>query len=448
MINQEQELFVLNENGNNKNNGGSFSKKIIIAIVLAAAAACAVLFFLLPKLSAKEQNLDLFAEGVSVLGCDLSGQDFSTGEDLVQNAARDRVSAAQVLYRFGDEEYLITGEQAGMEIHYEPALEQAFAYGKSGNSSVDSDNLKYARTSGMPFECEISVDPALIEAAVTENFPNGSGTREANRIETSSDEETKTTEYEIRQPAGENDSIEVDVQKLCAEIENAFINSSNDPITVQSNGNSDSGQIIEVINSYQVGIAHPEMDSAYNIWKASEMLNGTEIKAGETWSMLDSLGSVEEDAGWKNANELIDEKIENIPGGGLNHLASTIYAAALACELDIEKHAQRPWPADYIEPGLDADIFSENADLKIRNTSDQSIYLVIECAAAENTLTVSFLGEPFDDGLKRELDSETVEENNDEGGITVEVTLNKENAAGNTEISDKLFEVKYKARNT
>ena len=109
-------------------------------------------------------------------------------------------------------------------------------------------------------------------------------------------------------------------------------------------------------------------------------------------------------------------------------------------------YMRRHWPADYIEPGLDADIFSENADLKIRNTTDQSIYLMIECAAEENTLTVSFLGKPFDDGAKRELNSEIIEENNEKGGITVRVSLQKKNASGSVEESDELFNVEYRAQ--
>ena len=445
MIEQEQELFILNENGPHKNEGGPSAKKTALILIIVAAAVCIVLFFLTSVFFETKQDPDLFADGVSVLGCDLSGKEFAAGEEIVRNEAEEKIAAAQVIYQIDGKDYVITGEQAGLTIQYEQALQQAFAYGKSGDHAADRGALEDARTTGTAFECQRNVESEMIASAVEQNIQSEAENDGAGRIKTVSDEATKTTGY-IVEETEETRSAAVDVQKLCEEIANAFIHSENGPISAEILSESGSGQAIEVINRYQTNIMHPELDSAYNIWKASSMINGTEIKPDETWSMLDTLGMLENEAGWKEANELIDGKMERVPGGGLNHLASTIYAAALASELDVEEHAQRPWPADYIEPGLDADIFSENADLKIRNTTDQSIYLMIECAAEENTLTVSFLGKPFDDGAKRELNSEIIEENNEKGGITVRVSLQKKNASGSVEESDELFNVEYRAQ--
>lgn len=158
--------------------------------------------------------------------------------------------------------------------------------------------------------------------------------------------------------------------------------------------------------------------------------------------MKEALGTLGEEDGWKLANELIGQKIEKVPGGGLNHLASTVYAAALTAGLEIEEHTSRPWPADYIDAGLDADIFSEGADLALRNASDHPVYLVIECDAEGKSLTVSFLGQPFEDGLERQVESETVTENGDLGGVTAEVSLKKGG------VTETLFEVDYQADGT
>ena len=242
------------------------------------------------------------------------------------------------------------------------------------------------------------------------------------------------------QPAAETPVVDVD--KLAEGIAAEIAVSGRGPVIAEEKAGGPGANAIEVRGSYGTAIEHPELDSAYNIWKASDLLNTTKIGPGETWSMKEALGTLGEEDGWKLANELIGQKIEKVPGGGLNHLASTVYAAALTAGLEIEEHTSRPWPADYIDAGLDADIFSEGADLALRNASDHPVYLVIECDAEGKSLTVSFLGQPFEDGLERQVESETVTENGDLGGVTAEVSLKKGG------VTETLFEVDYQADGT
>ena len=232
------------------------------------------------------------------------------------------------------------------------------------------------------------------------------------------------------------------MDKLAEGIAAEIAVSGRGPVIAEEKAGGPGANAIEVRGSYGTAIEHPELDSAYNIWKASDLLNTTKIGPGETWSMKEALGTLGEEDGWKLANELIGQKIEKVPGGGLNHLASTVYAAALTAGLEIEEHTSRPWPADYIDAGLDADIFSEGADLALRNASDHPVYLVIECDAEGKSLTVSFLGQPFEDGLERQVESETVTENGDLGGVTAEVSLKKGG------VTETLFEVDYQADGT
>lgn len=447
---KEQELLVY---------GGADTKKKRKSpvkwglLVLAIIAAAIVIVLLINNDTDYEVDTNAFAQGVHVLDCDLSGMTMDEARKTVENTANQKIMETEIRYRIGDSEYSISGQQADMEIDYEKALEQAFQYAKSDDPGKNRDELKYAAESGMLFPCDVSVDEIAVKSEVQKNDPfsgTATGSPENGTIKKIADEETKVTGYEIRQEKTEVNTTRIDAEKLTSDIVDALENFEDETVLIAAEKATDEQiqTVLEVIGSYQTKITHPELDSAYNIWKASDRLNTMEIKPGETWSMKDALGTLNMTDGWKSANELIDKKTQSVPGGGINHLASTIYAAALKSELDVEQRIARPWPASYIDPGLDADVFSKNADLKIKNSSEAPIFFVIECKATEGTLTASFLGNPFDDGLTREIAAETVTEENDLGGKTVKVSLEKKDAEGEITDTRKLYEDKYQAQET
>ncbi|WP_066686299.1 VanW family protein [Christensenella intestinihominis] len=420
--NRTPELLVLQERERGFRGGGPSRKWIWIVIgAIAVAAALFIILKIFPGMQSADPNT--FAKGVTVLDCDLSGLRYAEGEAAVQNAADRRISGQTVTYEIAGKQYTITGNDAGMTIDYSQALADAFAYGKNGDAQP-----------GGPFDCPVSTDAALIREEVSKNIPDTEANDIGNALEKTVDEENQTTGYELKK---QSEAPVIDTDKLVEGIAAEMAVFGSGPVIAEEADDGGQDAALKTRGSYETAIEHPELDSAYNIWKASDLLNTTEIGPGETWSMKEALGALEEADGWRQANELIDGQIVKTPGGGLNHLASTIYAAALASELEIEDHASRPWPADYIDAGLDADIFSDGADLAFKNTSDSPVYLVIECNAEGKTLTVSFLGQPFEDGLKRQVVSETVTESNDLGGVTAEVSLEKGSS------SEKLFEVEY-----
>jgi len=442
--NSEEQKLLLFDSENGKT-GKKAPVKWIVVLAVIAAAVIAVFVFANGS-GGPEVDADQFAQGVRVLDCDLSGMTMAAAQEAAAESARQKIEAEAVTYTVGGKEYSIGGAQAGMEIDFQKALEEAFRYGKSGDRQKDREALQYAAEAGMVFPCEITVDEALVRNEVSKNLPDAGGSGiSGSSIKTTADEETKTTGYQVSQAqAGAEEKI--DEEKLVADISEAMRALAAGPVAAVSVETAEAGPTaIETISSYETKIEHPELDSAYNIWKASDLLNATEIKPGEVWSMKEALGALDTADGWKNANELIDGKIQSVAGGGLNHLASTIYAAALQSGVTVEQRVKRPWPATYIDAGLDADIFSEDADLKIKNDADTSVFLVIECKAAEGTLTASFLGMPYEDGLQREVVSEITAETNDLGGVTAEVALRTKDEDGAEKDTRKLYEDKYQA---
>ncbi len=415
---------------------------LVVILVLAAAIAVAGVVWIFANDTAKaELNPQHFVQGVSVLGCDLSGQTMEQAQIAVEQRAQQMIADTAVTYQVGDQQYSISGQQAGMTIDTPTALASAFAYGKSGDEKQDQADARYAAENGITFPCTTAFDAAAIQTEVNAQIPPATETAGTVSLKKTADEAARTTGFEIIQSDAQPQPT-YDTTQLANQILQAFeTESAESVIAVEREGDTPQTAQYEEISSYQTKISSPQLDSAYNIWKASDQINGTEIAPGATWSMREALGGMEEQNGWKVANERFDKNTTPIAGGGLNHLASTIYAAALQAELGIDQRVPRDLVATYIEAGLDADIFSQGSDLKIKNETDAPVFLGIRCDAQNGTLDATVVA-PQQEG-QRKLNTQSEGGTAEQPQVTVNVSLTKTDAAGNVIEEKELYTDTY-----
>ena len=116
-----------------------------------------------------------------------------------------------------------------------------------------------------------------------------------------------------------------------------------------------------------------------NITITCNTLNGTKIKAGETFSFCDTVGKATYDKGYKDANIIVDgEEIKGL-GGGNCQISSTLYNAVLMSqELEVVERHPHSAPVPYIEQGKDAAVSYGSHDFKFKNNSDSTIKIVAE----------------------------------------------------------------------
>ena len=114
-----------------------------------------------------------------------------------------------------------------------------------------------------------------------------------------------------------------------------------------------------------------------------------------------------EEEGWQTAEVIGADDLTEEVGGGASQVASTLYAALLQAEVQVDTHAHHAWAPDYIAPGLDARLCAaENIDLVFTNPYDKPIYILVNAdGSKEKTLSVEVYGAPL--------------------GYTVEITANK-----------------------
>ena len=115
----------------------------------------------------------------------------------------------------------------------------------------------------------------------------------------------------------------------------------------------------------------------FNIQKGADLINGTKLAPGETFSTNDTLGVRTLSRGWKEANAYVSGTTEIQAGGGVCQLSSTLYNTAVMADLKIVSRRNHSMPVSYIDKGLDATINSigNMIDFKFSNNTDNDIVI-------------------------------------------------------------------------
>lgn len=124
---------------------------------------------------------------------------------------------------------------------------------------------------------------------------------------------------------------------------------------------------VDTLGEYQTRGTGNE-DRNKNLALACEAIHNTVLNPGENLSFSGLLGKVK---GYRMAPE--DTGMEDIDKGGVSQVASTLYYAALASDLNVTSRTPHSYMPSFTEYGLDA-----TADLKIQNTTGYPIRIEAE----------------------------------------------------------------------
>ena len=128
-----------------------------------------------------------------------------------------------------------------------------------------------------------------------------------------------------------------------------------------------------------------------NISRAAESMNGRIFYPGETISALDLYGAVTTENGYAEAPGYNQGKVENVVGGGVCQVTTTLYNAVLRAELDVSYRKNHSMMVNYVNPGMDAMVSpQDNSDFKFVNSSNYPIY--IEAYVYEDSVYVNIWG--------------------------------------------------------
>lgn len=153
----------------------------------------------------------------------------------------------------------------------------------------------------------------------------------------------------------------------------------------------------ELWSGFSTSLTNRSQQQRRNAELAGQMLNGTIIPPGGTISFNEIVGARDLAKGFVAAPNLnASGMLDDVPGGGICQLASTIYNAALLGGLKIVERHPHSRTVGHVPPGRDATIASWRKDLKLANPFTHPLMLTID--SRNDRLTASLrspVSKPF-----------------------------------------------------
>ncbi|MDO5022359.1 MAG: VanW family protein [Eubacteriales bacterium] len=113
-----------------------------------------------------------------------------------------------------------------------------------------------------------------------------------------------------------------------------------------------------------------------NISLAAQAINGTSLMPGETFSFNRTTGERTAQKGYMPAPAIAGGISQDETGGGVCQVSSTLFNAAALADMTIINRSPHPWPANYIDKGLDATVNWPNLDFSFRNDKNTPIFVI------------------------------------------------------------------------
>lgn len=100
---------------------------------------------------------------------------------------------------------------------------------------------------------------------------------------------------------------------------------------------------------------------------------GLILRAGDEFSFNEIIGMPLESDGYKPASIYVGTAVQEVVGGGISQVASTLYYCALMADLEILERSSHSYAPNFIETGLDADVLYGEKDLVFKNTTGRPV---------------------------------------------------------------------------
>jgi len=204
------------------------------------------------------------------------------------------------------------------------------------------------------------------------------------------------------------DGARLDAAKLAERVEGSFFGSGGTveaPVThvkpTIDSANLDKFGITTLLGSGQSNYSGSSDGRSTNVEVGASLLNGTLIPPQSEFSFNGSIGWIDEDKGFVEAQVIDGEKIGKDIGGGICQVSTTVFRAAYLSGLPITEWWPHRFRIGFYEfdgwkPGLDASILQPTedpatwADFKFENPS--SHWMLIESWADDVNVVVNIYG--------------------------------------------------------
>lgn len=153
---------------------------------------------------------------------------------------------------------------------------------------------------------------------------------------------------------------------------------------------ADCQKVTDVLGSYTTHFTtgSSNYNRNQNIANGANLINGTVVYPGETFSANAMLEPWTESNGWKMAGTYVNGRTEDSLGGGICQVSTTLYNALLNAELEIVERYNHSMSVGYVPLSQDAALAGTWKDLKFSNNTDAPVYIESYCSGGSITFNV------------------------------------------------------------
>ncbi|MEU3949717.1 VanW family protein [Streptomyces sp. NPDC029526] len=153
----------------------------------------------------------------------------------------------------------------------------------------------------------------------------------------------------------------------------------------------------EKVSSYTVTF-EPAAYRTQNIGRAAELIDGSLVKPGETWSFNRTVGERTEANGFGEGVIILNDKYTKAAGGGVSSVATTMFNAMFFAGVRPVEYGAHSFYIERYPEGREATVAWGSLDLRFANDSGNALY--IQAEATDTSVTVTFLGTKKYDEIK------------------------------------------------
>ena len=392
---------------------GVLGAALLIAVVVVGAVGGSRLVDIKKTLDAGD---GVFYPNISVNGIPLSGMTLDEAADIVTRQVRSQIATWKITLRATDgsgRTWDITGDDVKMQYDVADQLDQLWAIGHTGSSSVRYEQVKKlqeepaARYTTLTYDLS-GVNQILAQIKAEVDRPAISAMRV--------DDSTKWPPYSYTDDvpgqeldiSGLNDRIATMVDRLESGVVDLTPSVVQAPVTrAELEGR------IALLSQYETAIgATSDPGRFINIEVGTKKFDKLIIKSGESVSFNKVAGRRTYSNGYADAPEVAYGDYTMGVGGGICQVSSTLYNAVVNAGLAVTKRTQHSLPSNYVPYGLDATVADDRLDFVFKNSTNSDIYISTEYYKKKGYWHCKFTihGRPDPNGYTYKLDSEIKEE--------------------------------------
>lgn len=313
-----------------------------------------------------------FYEGITVEGVSVENMTLNQALEHWQTSIEPGYSQRKVVLSNGAE---FTAQELGYSSDYAAVLTAAWSAGRSGSLVDRYEALAFRKNqpasynvNRIPYKNETVVQCAEAIAGQIDRSAKNSHI-----------ESFDTTSYQFRftdEVVGSQLDQEKLVQDMTAALDAGGGNVELKVLSIQPKVRKDdiAGKY-GMIASAVTNASSSSSNRLANIRLAAQIINGTCLKPGETFSFNGVVGERTEKRGFKTATAYSGGKVVEDVGGGICQVSTTLFNAAVKADMKIVERHNHSLTVGYVDKGKDAAVDWGNQDLRFTNNTDDNVYI-------------------------------------------------------------------------